>query len=416
MLSNFIAYKQLSTTIMRQSNNQERAALPESIQHKTNIIMKDLPLKLLKKEKIKDDVDKISIKKEIQLLRKLNHPAIIKLHETYENSSYIFLIKELLHGGELLQRILNSGVYTEKIAAVLMKNLFSALTYMHSLNIIHRDIKPENIILKQQNNDTEICVTDFGLADFYNPKGDYLFKRCGTPGYCAPEILEDQIYDFKVDCFSAGVIMFIIITGCSPFYSTKYEEIVQKNLKCQIEYSKPEFKQQLSAEAIDLLKNLLEKNPAKRFTALQALQHPWFNQSQRKESSKQQEQHKTHEESKSVSTPKNIKYNIQINQDEQKDEVKEQPLDSAVLKKKYAEDLGILNSPQVEFRSPFEQQQQQAFTFDLNNFNLQQNQDSIIENQEQTQKKQQPKPHKLSGDKDTHEKIHEPKQSSGKKN
>lgn len=110
--------------------------------------MKDLPLKLLKKKKIKDDVDKISIKKEIQLLRKLNHPAIIKLHETYENSSYIFLIKELLHGGELLQRILNSGVYTEKIAAVLMKNLFSALTYMHSLNIIHRDIKPENIILK----------------------------------------------------------------------------------------------------------------------------------------------------------------------------------------------------------------------------------------------------------------------------
>lgn len=108
--------------------------------------------------------------------------GIIKLIEVYENSGYIFLIKELLHGGELFQRILNHGVYKEKDAAKLMRNLFSALEYMHGKNIIHRDIKLENLVLKQKNNDTDICVTDFGLADFYNPKGDYLFKRCGTPG------------------------------------------------------------------------------------------------------------------------------------------------------------------------------------------------------------------------------------------
>jgi len=91
-----------------------------------------------------------------------------------------------------------------------MKNLLSALAYINSKNVLHRDLKPENLILRSNHDDYDICIADFGLADFYNPTGNYMFKRCGTPGYVAPEVLADKIYDFKVDSFSAGVIMFIM--------------------------------------------------------------------------------------------------------------------------------------------------------------------------------------------------------------
>ena len=91
-----------------------------------------------------------------------------------------------------------------------MYNLLNSLSYIHTKSVLHRDIKPENIILRSKTNLTDICISDFGLADYYDPAGKYLFQRCGTPGYVAPEVLQDKYYDFKVDAFSAGVIMFIL--------------------------------------------------------------------------------------------------------------------------------------------------------------------------------------------------------------
>ena len=94
-----------------------------------------------------------------------------------------------------------------------MIRLFSALDYIHARGILHRDIKPENLILHSRDNNIDICLADFGLADYYNAEGDYIFKRCGTPGYVAPELLQDKIYDTKIDIFSAGTLMFLMLAG-----------------------------------------------------------------------------------------------------------------------------------------------------------------------------------------------------------
>ena len=141
-------------------------------------------------------------------MRNLNHPNIIKLYEVYEGQYHIYLVLELLKGGELFDRIIKKGHYSEKDAATIISKLLSALEFMHNRGIMHRDIKPENLILKDEN-EYDIKLADFGLAE-YQDKKDLLFKRCGTPGYVAPEILDDKPYDTKVDIFSAGAILYIL--------------------------------------------------------------------------------------------------------------------------------------------------------------------------------------------------------------
>ncbi len=142
-------------------------------------------------------------------MRKLNHESVIRLYNIYESEHHIYLVLELLNGGELFDRIREKGQYNENDASILMKKLLSALSYMHAKGIMHRDIKPENLILKDSENDWDVKIADFGLSQFLS-SNDYLFTRCGTPGYVAPEILADEKYDEKVDVFSAGVILYIL--------------------------------------------------------------------------------------------------------------------------------------------------------------------------------------------------------------
>lgn len=127
----------------------------------------------------------------------------------HEDAAMVFLVLELLRGGNFRNKILQPKLaYNEEYCGAVFSRLLKSLSYIHSQGIIHRDIKADNILLKHSDNDAEICIADFGLAEYFNEECDYVFKRCGTPGYVAPEILYDWKYDYKIDVFSSGVILY----------------------------------------------------------------------------------------------------------------------------------------------------------------------------------------------------------------
>ena len=154
---------------------------------------------------------------EIAVMRQLNHPNLLRLYEIYESPEYLYLILESLEGGELMTRILDKGNYDEYSISLLMQKILEALSYMHSKKIIHRDIKPENLLLRSQNNDNDLVIADFGLATQYADPSLIKIKRCGTPGFIAPEFLnpkgnEDKNIQFteKSDVFGAGIILYML--------------------------------------------------------------------------------------------------------------------------------------------------------------------------------------------------------------
>jgi len=146
---------------------------------------------------------------EIKMMRQMNHPRVLRLCELYEGENFIYCLCELYKGADLLKSIISKGSQPESKALTIMLQIMEALAYMHSKRIIHRDLKPENIIFKGTHENIDIGVVDLGFATF---EEDYrkLFVRCGTPGYVAPEVLNDKDYNCKADVFSAGVIFYIM--------------------------------------------------------------------------------------------------------------------------------------------------------------------------------------------------------------
>lgn len=237
-------------------------------------------LKTIEKANIKKCQRNIqSVLQEIDILRKLQHSHVIKLHEVYESNKYIHLVLSYLDGGELFERIKSRHVYQEKTAMSVMKNMLEALRYMHANNVVHRDLKPENLILASKDNDYDLRIADFGLASFVK-EGELLKLRCGSPGYVAPEILEDVGYAENSDVFSAGVILYVLLTGRPVFRGYNLNEILLKNKRCEIEYP-DKYWSKISHQAKDIVAKLLNKNPHERISAAEALQHEWFNQDEK---------------------------------------------------------------------------------------------------------------------------------------
>lgn len=148
---------------------------------------------------------------EIKMMRQMNHPRVLRLHELYEGENFIYCLCELYKGADLLNSIIKKGSQPESKALNIVLQILEALSYMHSKKIIHRDLKPENIIFKGTQDNIDIGLVDLGFATF---EEDYrkLFVRCGTPGYVAPEVLNDKDYNCKADVFSAGIIFYIMFT------------------------------------------------------------------------------------------------------------------------------------------------------------------------------------------------------------
>ncbi|CAD8076410.1 unnamed protein product [Paramecium sonneborni] len=228
---------------------------------------------IMKKEEI-IEIDKQQLVKEISILRQLQHQSIIKLHETFETNDAVYLVMEYLKGGDLLQFIeeKQDRIFTEEQIAIIIYKLLKVIHYLHQKGIMHRDLKPENILFKEKGMMETLCLGDFGLADFYTKDGNYLFTRCGTPGYVAPELLQDQQYDYKVDMYSIGIIMIILLTGKEPFQGD-YHQKVQQNYFGIIELSNIK---NITDIGKDFLRRILQVNPQKRLNANQALYHYWF--------------------------------------------------------------------------------------------------------------------------------------------
>ena len=178
-----------------------------------------------------------SVLTEIDVLRSIEHPNVIQLYETYESTKYIHLLLPYLEGGELFEKIKSKGLYRESDARPVMANFIAALLYLHQRNIVHRDLKPENLLLATKDSNSSLMIADFGLATFLKSPDEKLTLRCGSPGYVAPELLQEKGYNCQSDIFSAGVIFYIILTGRPLFKGNTPEEILDKNMKCEYTFN-----------------------------------------------------------------------------------------------------------------------------------------------------------------------------------
>lgn len=219
--------------------------------------------------------DEVSaLKNEVTILGSIAHPHIVKLYEHYETPDKIFMVQDLLSGGELFDRIIEQTFFSEKEAARVVKQIASALIYLHDRDIVHRDLKPENLLLTDKSKDHyDIKIIDFGLAKQSATK---MQMPCGTPGYVAPEILKKRKYHKQVDVWSLGVITYILLCGFPPFVDdgnnlkSLYKQIRKGNYTFPDKYWK-----NISDDAKKLISCMLEVKVHKRYTAQQVLDDPW---------------------------------------------------------------------------------------------------------------------------------------------
>ena len=220
-----------------------------------------------------------TIKKEINILKNLDHPNIIKVYEFFKTEKYIYIINELCTGGELFDKIVEVKYFSEDVARNIMKQLFSAVEYCHEKGVIHRDLKPENILIEsseEKNKDFfHIKIIDFGTCEIL--KKSKLTEQIGTSFYIAPEVLKNG-YNEKCDLWSCGIILYILLCGSPPFYGKNEKEIFSKILNGTFTF-KHKIWNKISNEGKNLVKKLLELNPNKRISAKEALEDDWFKMS-----------------------------------------------------------------------------------------------------------------------------------------
>ena len=238
----------------------------------------------------KDQID--PVKREIAVMRALNHKNIVALRDVYYSPKRVFMIMELVKGGELFESIERNGRQSEAVARHYFQQLVHAIHYCHHRGVYHRDLKPENLLIdynhgeigggwgdKASRGEGEkgmgcLKITDFGFSAMKDYGKHLLFTNCGSPHYCAPEVWNgsQQGYDGrKNDAWSCGIILYVQLTGKQPFYDEDEDVLLDKINNGIVDY--PEY---LSEDAKDLLMHLLELDPKKRFSLSKVKRHPWF--------------------------------------------------------------------------------------------------------------------------------------------
>jgi len=228
-------------------------------------------IKVIDKKALKGKED--SLENEIRVLRRLHHPNIVELLEVHEEKTKVYLVMELVTGGELFDRIVEKGSYTEKDAADLIKQVLSAVAYMHSEGVVHRDLKPENLLYHSTDEDSKIMISDFGLSKMED--SGIMATACGTPGYVAPEVLAQKPYGKSVDVWSIGVISYILLCGYPPFYDENDANLFAQILKGEFEFDSP-YWDEISDDAKEFIRQLMCVDVDKRLSCESALQHAWI--------------------------------------------------------------------------------------------------------------------------------------------
>ena len=244
---------------------------------KNTIFGNTVAMKVIKKDK-ENELDEQEIRNEIDILKKLSHPNIVKIYEFFISENHYYIITEYCKEGELFSYIKNK--YSERQLAVLFYQVFSGLCYLHENKILHRDIKLENIMISEKEKDNStgeelfwVKIIDFGTAKLFE-KNKKEKEVVGSSYYIAPEVLK-QNYNEKCDTWSVGVILYMTLVGRAPFDGKDDEEIINKI--SSVDYNKDEPRLvKHSPEVRDLVSKLLEKDIEKRYSAKEALDHPWF--------------------------------------------------------------------------------------------------------------------------------------------
>lgn len=162
---------------------------------------------------------------EVEILSQLDHPNVVKLYEIFDEGNVLYLVMELMNGGELFDRIVEKEAYSEKEAADTIRPIVDSIRYCHENGIIHRDLKPENLLYDSSDENGTIKISDFGLARFV--QNELATTACGTPGYVAPEIIEGKGYGQEVDYWSIGIILYIMLCGFPPFYDENNQKLFE---------------------------------------------------------------------------------------------------------------------------------------------------------------------------------------------
>jgi len=206
------------------------------------------------------------------------HESIVKLYEVSEDELSVYLVMELLEGGELFMSIAERGQYTEQDAANLVVSMLAALCFCHRFNLTHRDVKPENFVFLKNGKtfgDAELKLTDFGIAHYSEDPEAVCRTMCGTLLYIAPEVLFRQPYGAEADLWSLGVITYIMLVGYPPFHDVDMVQLVKKIKYKPVSFKGPQWSL-ISEEGKEFLENLLDKDKSNRMTARQALEHKWL--------------------------------------------------------------------------------------------------------------------------------------------
>lgn len=240
-------------------------------------------IKIIQKKKFtingRNNHPNTQILSEVNILKKLEHPCIIQIKEVIDTPDTVYIVLELVEGGELFDKVVSIGQYNESSAKLLFYQMVLAIKYLHDQGISHRDLKPENILLSSADTqDTLIKVTDFGLSKFFNTTS-IMKTFCGTPNYLAPEVLQTKgegSYTNKIDNWSLGVILYILLVGYPPFSEENTQVSLEKQITRGMYEFPKEFWSNVSGDAIDLVKKLMCVDPVKRASLEQVLEHRWI--------------------------------------------------------------------------------------------------------------------------------------------